>query len=175
MLIVDGTPVPTRDRSAAASSKNCHYSTNHQVVIDAHTRLVVASGRPLPGNRHDARAHRESDVEGAVKNAPVPGDGGYRGTPAPIPHWPRKDRPLTPAQQADNTLHRRVRARVEHAFSRMKTYKILRGCRLRGDGVHHAILGVARLHNLALAGRTPPQSRTSSPVLHPLRDGVWNR
>jgi hypothetical protein len=34
----------------------------------------------------------------------------------------------------------------------MNTYKILRDCRLCGDGVHHAILGVARLHNLALAG-----------------------
>ncbi|MFI1770024.1 IS5/IS1182 family transposase, partial [Streptomyces sp. NPDC020800] len=38
------------------------------------------------------------------------------------------------------------------AFSRMKTYKILRDCRLRGGGVHQAILGVARLYNLALAG-----------------------
>ncbi|CAL9669244.1 IS5 family transposase IS1373 [Streptomyces sp. enrichment culture] len=151
VLIVDGTLVPTRDRGVAASSKNYRYSTNHQVVIDANTRLIVAAGRPLPG-RHDARAYRESGVDRAVKNAPVLGDGGCRGTPALIPHWPRKDRPLTSAQQADNTLHRRVRARVEHAFSRMKTYKILRDCRLRGDGVHHAVLGVARLHNLALAG-----------------------
>ncbi|MFE2186417.1 transposase [Streptomyces sp. NPDC059455] len=152
LLIVDGTLVPTRDRGVAASSKNYRYSTNHQVVIDANTRLVVAAGRPLPGNRHDARAYRESGVDRAVKNAPVLGDGGYRGTPALIPHWPRKDRPLTPEQQADNAVHRRARARVEHAFSRMKTYKILRDCRLRGDGVHQAILGVARLHNLALAG-----------------------
>jgi hypothetical protein len=45
-----------------------------------------------------------------------------------------------------------VRARIEHAFARMKGWKILRDCRLRGDGVHHAMLGVARLHNLALAG-----------------------
>ncbi len=33
----------------------------------------------------------------------------------------------------------------------MKTWKILRDCRLKGDGVHHAMLGIARLHNLALA------------------------
>ncbi|MFB7924669.1 IS5/IS1182 family transposase, partial [Streptomyces sp. NPDC056081] len=25
-------------------------------------------------------------------------------------------------------------------------------CRLKGDGVHHAMLGIARLHNLTLAG-----------------------
>jgi hypothetical protein len=33
----------------------------------------------------------------------------------------------------------------------MKTWKVLRDCRLRGDGVHHAVLGIARLHNLALS------------------------
>lgn len=56
VLIVDGTLVPTRDRSVAASTKNYCYLTNHQVVTDANTRLVVAAGQPLPGNRHDARA-----------------------------------------------------------------------------------------------------------------------
>ena len=49
-----------------------------------------------------------------------------------------------------NRCHKRVRARVEHTFARMKAYKILRDCRLRGDGVHHAMLGIARLHNLML-------------------------
>jgi hypothetical protein len=34
----------------------------------------------------------------------------------------------------------------------MKNWKILRDCRLKGEGVHHAIRGVARLHNPALAG-----------------------
>jgi hypothetical protein len=34
----------------------------------------------------------------------------------------------------------------------MKGWKILRDCRLKGDGVHYATLGIARLHNLALNG-----------------------
>ncbi len=34
-------------------SKNYRYSTNHQVVIDADTRLVVVVDRPLPGNSND--------------------------------------------------------------------------------------------------------------------------
>jgi hypothetical protein len=42
----------------------------------------------------------------------------------------------------------------------MKTWKTLRDCGLKGDGVHHAMLGIARLHNLALAGRR----ETSSPM-----------
>ncbi|WP_037903150.1 IS5/IS1182 family transposase, partial [Streptomyces sp. NRRL S-350] len=39
VLIVDGTLVPTRDHTIAERSKNYRYSTNHQVVIDADTRL----------------------------------------------------------------------------------------------------------------------------------------
>ncbi|QGY71608.1 IS5/IS1182 family transposase, partial [Streptomyces rimosus R6-500] len=31
-------------------------------------------------------------------------------------------------------------------------WKILRDCRLKGSGVHQAILGIARLHNTALTG-----------------------
>ncbi|WP_413810562.1 transposase [Streptomyces sp. OE57] len=93
MLIVDGTLVPTRDRSVAAASKDYRYSTNHQIVIDVNTRLVVAvAGRSLSGNRHDAGAPTEDPAcHRAVKNTSLLGDGGYRGTPALIPHWPRKD------------------------------------------------------------------------------------
>lgn len=55
VLIVDGTLVPTRDHTIAEQSKNYRYSTNHQVVIDADTRLVVAVGRPCPGTATTAR------------------------------------------------------------------------------------------------------------------------
>lgn len=44
MLIVDGTLVPTRDRTIVEQSKNYRYSTALQVVIDADTRLVVVIG-----------------------------------------------------------------------------------------------------------------------------------
>ncbi len=44
-----------------------------------------------------------------------------------------------------------MRARIEHTFARMKHYKILRDCRQRGNGLHHAVQAVAHMHNLALA------------------------
>ncbi|MFI1523705.1 transposase family protein [Kitasatospora cineracea] len=110
-LIVDGTLVPTRDRTIAEKSKNYRYSTNHQVVAD----------------------------------------GGYPGTGLVIPHRRPKGGELTEWQTEHNRDHKRVRARVEHVFARMKTWKILRDRRLKGDGVHHAMLGVARLHNLIQA------------------------
>lgn len=146
VLIVDGTLVPTRDRTIAASSKNYRYSTNQQVVIDA-------IGLSLPGNRNDCRAFTESGVDRACRDAPVLADGGYQGTGALIPHRRRRGQGhLTPQQEADNAVHRRARARVEHVFSRMKNWKVLRDCRLRGAGVHHAMMGIAQLYDLALSG-----------------------
>ncbi|MFD5121336.1 transposase [Streptomyces sp. NPDC058385] len=152
VLIVDGTLVPTRDHKVAEQSKNYRYSTNHQVVIDADTRLVVVVGRPLPGNRNDCRAWAESGAKAAVGNTTTIADGGYPGTGLVMPHRRPKGEELPEWKQAHNKSHKQIRARVEHCFARMKTYKILRDCRLRGDGVHQAMHGIARLHNLALAG-----------------------
>ena len=150
VLIVDGTLVPTRDHSIAEQSKNYRYSTNHQVVIDADTRLVVAVGRPVPGNRNDCKAWALSGAKDLVGRATTIADGGYQGTGLIIPHRKPTGGDLPAWKAEHNRSHKRVRARVEHAFARMKTYKILRDCRLRGDGAHHAMLGIARLHNLML-------------------------
>lgn len=153
VYIVDGTLVPTRDRTVAASSKNYRYSTNLQVVIDANSRLVVVIGEPLPGNRNDCRAFTESGVDAACQGVPTLADGGYQGTGLFVPHRRRRGQThLSVEQEAGNKVHREARARVEHALSRLKNWKILRDCRLKGDGVHQAILGIARLHNMALTG-----------------------
>ncbi|MER8098648.1 transposase [Streptomyces goshikiensis] len=152
VLIVDGTLVPTRDHSIAEKSKNYRYSTNHQVVIDADSRLVVVIGRPLPGNRNDCKAWTESGAKAVVGRATVIADGGYPGTGLVIPHRRPKDGVLMEWQVEHNRGHKQVRARVEHVFARMKAWKILRDCRLKGEGVHRAMLGIARLHNLALSG-----------------------
>jgi hypothetical protein len=153
VLIVDGTLVPTRDHTIAEQSKNYRHSTNHQVVIDADTRLVVAVGQPVPGNRNDCKAWELSGAKDAVGRTMVIANGGYRGTGLVIPHRREKGQVELPAwKEEHNASHRKVRARVEHTFARMKGWKILRDCRLAGDGVHHAMLGIARLHNLTLVG-----------------------
>ncbi len=150
--IVDGTLVPTRDHTIAKQSKNCRYSTNHQGVIDADNRFVVVVGQPLPGNRNDCKAWEESGAKAAVGRTLTIADGGYPGTGLVMPHRRRKGEDLPDWKEAHNKSHEQVRARVEHVFARMKTWKILRDCRLKGDGVHHAMRGIARVHNLALAG-----------------------
>ena len=153
VLIVDGTLVPTRDRAVGASSKNYRNSANLQVLVHADTRLVLAVGEAQPGNRNDCLAWRDSGVDRAAGRAHVIADGGYQGTGLLIPHRRRPGQAELPGwKEQHNADHRKVRARVEHVFARMKNWKILRDCRRRGDALQHAARGVAHMHNLALAG-----------------------
>ncbi|GGU46959.1 hypothetical protein GCM10010244_85770 [Streptomyces coeruleorubidus] len=92
VLIVDGTLVPTRAHTVAEQSKNYQYSTNHQVVIDADTRLVVLVGRPLPGNRNDCKAWEESGAKAAIGTTMTIADGGYPGTGLVMPPGAAKAR-----------------------------------------------------------------------------------
>jgi hypothetical protein len=96
VLIVDGILVPTRDHTIAEQSKNYRYSTNHQVVIDADTRLVVAVGRPVAGKRNDCRAWELSGAKAALGKTTMIADGGYRGTGLVIPHRREKGPGRTP-------------------------------------------------------------------------------
>lgn len=121
-------------------------------MIDADTRLIVVVSRPLPGNRADGKAWEESGAMAAVGKTTTIADGGCPGTGLLMPHRRRKGEELPDWKQADNKSHKQVRARVEHVLARMKGWKILRDCRRKGDGVHHAMRGIARLHNLTLAG-----------------------
>lgn len=80
-------------------------------------------------------------------------DGGYRDTGLIIPHRREPGWAELPRWKGEpKASGRKVRARVEHAFAQMKSCKLHRDCRLRGDGVHHAMLGIARLHNLTITG-----------------------
>lgn len=169
-LIVEGTLLPTRGHTIAAQSKRYRYSTNHRVVTDADTRLAVAVGRPVTGNRNDGKAWEISGTKDAVGKTTVIADGGevpfgasQAGEPSRSQHWratglvvphrrERSQAGLPDWKEAHNRSHRRVRARVEHALARMKTWQILRARRPKGDGVHPAMLGITRLHNLTLAG-----------------------
>jgi len=108
VLIVDGTLVPTHDRSVAASSKNYRYSTNLQIVINADTRLAVAVGEPQPGNRNDCKAFTASGVDEQCAQMAVMGDGGYQGTRVITPfRKPTGAKELPTWQEAINAIHRR--------------------------------------------------------------------
>lgn len=120
--------------------------------------VLIVDGTLVPTRDH-AIAERSKNYrystnhQAAVGNTVTIADGGYPGTGLVIPHRRERGQSELPDwKEEHNKSHKQVRARVEHVFARMKTWKILRDCRLKGDGVHHAMLGIARMHNLALAG-----------------------
>ncbi|WUQ36871.1 transposase family protein [Streptomyces sp. NBC_00234] len=90
---VDGTLLPVRDRKVAASSRNYRFSANVQLIIDADTRLVIATAPPVPGNRADARVWRESGLAEHCHGVTVLGDGAYINTGLVVPHRKRPGRP----------------------------------------------------------------------------------
>ena len=63
-----------------------------------------------------------------------------------------------------------VRNRVERVFARRNIWKFLRDCRLKGDGIHFAMLPIARPPGLALAGQATGGSAPTSPA--PVRRSV---
>ena len=81
-------------------------------------------------------------------------DGGYRGNPEVIMPYrkPCDGGELPDWKQDYNAGHRKVRARVEHALARLKTYKILRDYRRAARTLAITASGIAHLHNIALAG-----------------------
>jgi hypothetical protein len=123
-----------------------------QVVIDANTRLGVAVGNTTPGNRHDSGAYRESGVDQQCAGAQVMADGGYLGNPKVIIPYrkPGKGKDLPEWKEELNTVHKSIRARVEHSLAHMKSWNILRNCRRKRTGVWYATLGVALMRNLAM-------------------------
>ena len=81
-------------------------------------------------------------------------DGGYRGNREVIMPYrkPRDGSELAEWKQDYNAGHRKVRARVEHALARLKTYKILRDYRRAARTLTTTAAGIAHLHNIALTG-----------------------
>ena len=79
-------------------------------------------------------------------------DGGYRGNPEVIMPFgkPGQGQKLPDWKTAVNADHQRVRARVEHALSRLKCWKIMRDYRRAASTLHDTASGIAHLHNIAL-------------------------
>ncbi|MGW2933353.1 transposase [Streptomyces sp. NPDC001156] len=151
LWVIDGTLIPVHDKKKTAKSKNYRRSVNVQVVCRAGERRVVAVGDAWPGNRNDIVVFRETLGKTLPDHPRLSGDGGSRGS----------DRIRTPRRGPDGRIikdrnYRRFRWRravAEHTIARLKDHQILRQYRRKGDGINHAIAGVAALHNLKLESR----------------------
>jgi hypothetical protein len=68
-----------------------------------------------------------------------------------------------PAWQVELTdVHKRVHACVEHAFAQMKARNILRNCRHKRYGVHHATRGVALMRKTITCGGQRLQTKATA-------------
>lgn len=124
VLIVDGTLVPNRDHTIAERSTNYRYSTNHQVVIDADTRLVVVAGRPFAGNRNDCKVWEEFGGKAAVGKIFTIADGGCLGTGLVIPHRRERGQCALPAWKEE---HNKSQAGPSPRRARLRPYEDLEG------------------------------------------------
>jgi DDE superfamily endonuclease len=81
-------------------------------------------------------------------------DGAYRGNPEVIiPYRKPPDGAGLPQWQHDqNTVHRSVRARVEHCLARMKEWKILRDYRRAAATLADTAAGIACMYNIVITG-----------------------
>nr|WP_270891962.1 transposase [Streptomyces sp. DHE17-7] len=117
LWIVDGTLVPVRDRKVGASSRNYRFSANVQVIVDAETRLVVATARPVPGNTADAKAWRDSAWRTHARRT-VLATGAYKINTGLI--VPTANAPENRCSRARRKTTPHARSRPVSTFSRMK-------------------------------------------------------
>ncbi|MCW2629990.1 transposase, partial [Mycobacterium sp.] len=110
--IIDGTPIPVRDQSITAISKNYRRSVNTQIIICSHRRRVVVAGHCWPGNRNDVTVARHTVVQ-LLDGRLVLGDGGYRSITSIT--TPRRDHTGRIIRDHRYRAHRRIRARVEQS------------------------------------------------------------
>jgi hypothetical protein len=145
-VVVDGTLIPTRDHRRAARSKNDRWSCNAQILVRRRDLRIVATSAGGPGNRNDPVHDRGSRVEMLCQaHGRVLADGGYRGVSELVTPTFRKNRIV---RDRAWRRHRRRRARVEHAISRLKNWRVLRDHRRRGRHLAQTLGAVTLLHNL---------------------------
>ncbi|MFG6191797.1 transposase [Nonomuraea sp. JJY05] len=130
LWIVDGTPIPVRGRGVGASGRNYRFSANVQVIIDADTRVVVATSRPGPGSKADAHVWRDSGLPALCEGVTTLADGAYlnTGLVVPAPKTGRKAPAAGPGgRQRRTSAHprpHRVRLRPDEElqdFARLPT------------------------------------------------------
>lgn len=138
-ILADGTeqaiPRPTgkRKREAHHSGKKKRFTVKTQIATTRKGYIIHVS-KPVPGRMHDYRLFKQSILPKVIpKESRLYGDLGYQGIQkdypglrSVIPHKRRRDqRELTRPEKIQNAKQRRIRVTIEHAFSRLKKYRVL--------------------------------------------------
>lgn len=149
LRLVDGTLIPVvHDQKKRKKSKNYRRRVNAQIVCRARDRRIVAVGEAWAGNRNDVVVFWETLGKTLPDHPRLSGDGGYQGIGRIRSPWRGPDRKII--KDRAYRRFRKRRAVAEHTIARLKDRRILRQCRRKGEGINHAVTGIAALHNLKL-------------------------
>lgn len=130
-LIIDCTeqPIqrPRRQQRCWYSGKKKRHTIKTEIIITEHGWIVSAS-KPKPGRVSDITIRRRGTEP--PKNAHVYADSGYQGLQdthpdCDIPYKKSKNKPLTKDERDYNHGLNRFRVRDEHAFAKLKSFRML--------------------------------------------------
>lgn len=130
-LIIDCTeqPIqrPSRKQRCWYSGKKKRHTIKTEIIVTEQGRIVSAS-KPKPGRVSDITIRRRGTE--LPKNAHIYADSGYQGLQdahldCDIPYKKSKNKPLSKSERAYNHGLSRFRVRVEHAFAKLKSFRML--------------------------------------------------
>jgi len=129
-LIVDATEQETERRPGSGySGKKKRQTIKTQIHVNPKGRIKAVS-KSFSGNIHDKKVYDESKtvifVRGNPRKIKKKGDLGYLGTECEIPRKSSKYHKLTPREKQSNQELAKQRIVVEHVFSFLKKFHILR-------------------------------------------------
>lgn len=129
-ILVDGTVCPTWDWQHVPdlySAKVGHPGMNLQIAASAGGDLLAVGPYPVHGARHDAHAYASSGLKDLLTGLPQVADLGYVGVEG-VELVPYKRAPKTELNDMQAEFNRqlsRIRAAVEHAVAKFKSWRML--------------------------------------------------
>ena len=127
VAVVDGSLCPCWSWAEAPEL----YSGKHKTTGHAHQFVASLSGNlmhisdPLPGKTHDAKAVRDTDLTGLLREDNAIGDKGYIGVGITTPFRKPAGGELLDWQKEFNTAINRIRYVIERAIANFKTWRCM--------------------------------------------------
>jgi len=143
-IIVDGTLIQSYDARISNRCRNGKKCANVQLAVNGDGRRVVAVGTPVKGSTHDSKAFHISGLTKKlriIRPNSVLGDLAYQGCDISIPIKKPKNiqlkgtkqvvhKELDALEKQFNRSLNKMRIRVERVLSVLKSWGVLRICRL---------------------------------------------
>ena len=140
------------------SGKKKQHTVKNQVLVNPHTKKIMAVSATVEGKRHDKKLAEDDPIllylPPGAKGA---GDSGYQGLEADhlkqfvIPQKKPQGIELTESQKQTNTTISKVRVKVEHPFAWLKHFGILsQTFRSRISKAHQPFINIACLYNYCM-------------------------